>query len=378
MKKYVIISAYFVVFVSVAGLSCRPKSPAEHDANEPESNIPAGFEVNFVEPGQVAETGPNSVAVTVNGVDMTEGQIEALIKPQLDKMAAQAAQMPPAVLEQRKQQLKQMALESIIIMHLLDEKVKAAQIVITEEDVNNHIVTIASQQKLSVEELKALVEASGQSFDDWKQQIQRSLGYQKFIESQFAGKIDITEEDAKKYYSDNIQRYSSPEQVRASHILIKPDTSDPNVDPNEAKAKAKAKTEELLKQIKDGADFAALAKANSDCPSGKDGGDLSFAERGRWVAPFEKAAFALKINEFSDIVETQFGYHIIKVTDRKEPGVQTFEQVKDGIIKTLQQEKQNELAKEYVESLKAQANIVYPPGKEPLPLPLPRAPVPQR
>ncbi|RKY25347.1 MAG: hypothetical protein DRP62_01485 [Planctomycetota bacterium] len=120
-----------------------------------------------------------------------------------------------------------------------------------------------------------------------------------------------------------------------------------------------AKTRELLKQIKDGADFATLAKANSSCPSAQKGGDLGFFSRGRMVPAFEKAAFELKVGQVSDIVETQFGYHIIKLTDRKDAVVKTFEQAKDDIIKMLAQKKQGELVKEYIDSLKAKANIAY-------------------
>jgi peptidyl-prolyl cis-trans isomerase C len=85
------------------------------------------------------------------------------------------------------------------------------------------------------------------------------------------------------------------------------------------------------------------------------------------VAPFEKAAFAMEIGKISDIVETRFGYHIIKVTDRKEASTKSFEEAKAGLIQQLSQKKQAELTQQYIDSLKAAANIVYPPGKEPKP-----------
>jgi len=196
-------------------------------------------------------------------------------------------------------------------------------------------------------------------------QFKKRLGYQKLFESRFDDKVNITEEDTKNYYSENQQQFETPQQLRASHILIKPDTSDPNLEPASAKAAAKARAQELLEQINAGADFAELAKANSDCPSSARGGDLGFFSRGRMVPAFEEAAFALEVGQVSDIVETQFGYHIIKVTDRKDASVTMFEQAKDDILKLLTQTRQAELAKEYIESLKAQANIVYPPGEEP-------------
>jgi len=227
--------------------------------------------------------------------------------------------------------------------------------------VTNQLKEIASQQKppLPLEDFKALVEAYGKSFDQLKQQIQKGLSYQILLQAKFADRINVTEDDARKYYSENKKQI---EQVRASHILIKPEAADPNADPNEPKAKAEAKARSLLKQIKNGADFAELAKANSSCPSSAKGGDLDFFKRDRMVPAFAKAAFELKVGQVSDIVETKFGYHIIKVTDRKND---TFEQAKDNIVETLTQKRQGELAKEYIESLKAKAKIVYPPGKEP-------------
>jgi peptidyl-prolyl cis-trans isomerase C len=112
---------------------------------------------------------------------------------------------------------------------------------------------------------------------------------------------------------------------------------------------------DLLSQIKKGADFAELAKANSACPSSAQGGDLGFFKRGRMLPAFEKAAFELETGQISDVVETRFGYHIIKVTGRKD----TFEQFKDDLIEELKSRKKSEIAAEYIQSLRAQANIVY-------------------
>jgi peptidyl-prolyl cis-trans isomerase C len=319
-----------------------------------------------VESNKPAETAGDSVAVTVNGVDINESQVEAQLKPQLQKIAAQ---LPPTLIEQYKKQLRPQVLEKMIIEQLLDEKVKAAKIVITDEEVTERIKELASQQQppLSMEDLKALIEASGKNFDEWKKQMQFSkrLAYQKFMETQWAGKINVTEDEVKKYYSENKSDFETPEQVRVSHILITPDTKDPNADPNKAKATAKAKAEDLLKQIKGGADFAELARANSNCPSSKQGGDLGFFPKGQMVPAFEEVAFALKPGQVSDVVETQFGYHIIKLMDHKDPNVISFEQAKDDIKNMLTQNKQADFAEKYVNSLKAEAKIVYPPGKEP-------------
>lgn len=363
-----------VVFFTAFSLSCRSKSTEQADANKPQPETvkieaEAETEVNLVEP-PAPEESTDSVAVTVNGVDITEAELQKLVKPQLERMAQQGKKLPPAFTQTLERQIRQQILDRIIAQRLLDEKVKEANIVVTEQEVINQITKIAAAQSppMTLEELKKRTAEYGQSYDELENQIRKGMTYQKIMEAQWADKINITEEDAKKYYDENPTQFEVQEQVRASHILIAPaEVTDPNADPNQAKAEAKAKAQDLLEQIKGGADFAELAKANSDCPSAARGGDLDFFPRGKMAAPFEKAAFELETGKVSDIVETRFGYHIIKVTDHKDAATISFEQAENDIIQKLTQEKRNELANEYIESLKAEANIVYPPGKEPPP-----------
>ena len=370
-----------VVFFAVCGLSCKQKQSEQADTDIPQ---PAQTKIETeTKPEAVAKTEPetttnlteltapeepaDSVAVTVNGVDITEAEVQKIIQPQLERIAQQNKQLPPNFAQAFEKQIRQQILEQLIVRQLLEEKVKEANIVITEEDVLNQIKQLLATQgsPMSLEEFKKTTAESGRSFDEIKQQVEKGMAYQRIVDAQWTGKINITEEQAKKYYDENPTQFEVKEQVRASHILIKPKTDEAGADPNQEKAKAKAKAEDLLRQIKEGADFAALAKANSDCTSAAKGGDLNFFGKGQMVPPFEKAAFALETGKVSDIVETRFGYHIIKVTDRKEAGTTSFEQAKAGLIQQLAQKKQAELTKDYIDSLKAAANIVYPPGKEP-------------
>lgn len=354
-RRIIQIAAAAICFAMLftATLFAKAKAKAKSEPNTPEIAVTA-------EPKKPAETTPDSVAVTVNGVDINESQIDAQLQPQLQKIGTQ---LP----EQYKKQLKRQILEKMIIEELLDEKVKEAKITITEDEVMERIKEISSQQQppLSIEDFKALVEAYGQNFDDVKSRIKKGLTYQKLMEGQWAGKIDVSDNDAQKYYDENKTKFETPEQVRASHILIKPAAGDPNTDPNQAKTNAKAKAEDLLKQIKNGADFTELAKANSsDSYSAVDGGDLGFFGRSQMVPVFEKVAFALKPGEVSDVVETQFGYHIIKQTGHKDANTIPFDEAKKDIVEMLTQTKKAEFAEKYIETLKADAKIVYPPGKE--------------
>ena len=329
--------------------------PAAKTANKPAQPNP-----------QPASTG---IAVTVNGIDITESQVDGIVQPQIEKISqGNAGGLPPVFIEQYKKRIRDNAIDRLINEQLLDEAVKKANIVVTEQDVINHLKETGAQQKppLSLEEIKGLIEAQGQKFEDVKNNIRQSKGmkYKKLIEAQFVGKLSFTDEDAQKYYNDNKSQFETPEQVRASHILIAPD-KDPNVDPNVAKAKAKAKAQGLLKKIKDGNDFATLAKENSTCSSSPKGGDLGYFSREKMVKPFSDAAFSLKVGQVSDVVETEYGYHIITVTDRKDATVTPFEKAKADIMEMLARQKKTELANTYIESLKSAAKIVYPAGKEP-------------
>ena len=375
---------FVVVLFAVCGLNCKQKPSEQADTNIPqpaqtkietETKTEAETSTNLVELAAPEEPA-DGIAVTVNGVDITEAELQKIIQPQLEKMAQQNKQLPPSFAQALEKQIRQQILDELIVVRLLEEKVKETNIVITDEEVTKQVEKIASAQRppLSVEELKNIAESQGIVFDDWKNEIRKKLGQQKLFISHVPYNINVTEAEAKKYYDENPTQFQTKEQVRASHILITPKAD--AADPNQEKAKAKAKAEDLLKQIKEGADFAALAKANSDCTSAAQGGDLNFFGKGKMVPPFEKTAFALETGKVSDIVETRFGYHIIKVTDRKGTGTTSFEQAKIDIIQKLTQGKKNELAQEYINSLKAAASIVYPPGKEPAP-PVPPARVPR-
>jgi peptidyl-prolyl cis-trans isomerase C len=326
----------------VAAFGCRRKPSTEN-------------EKEVVEQKQKAAA--DEIAVTVNGRVVTEGQVEA----EIEKVAPL---LQPDFLEKNRDRIRKQALDRVIILKLLEEEIEKAKIVATEEEVNERIREMAAQQNLSLEEFRETLKAGGMNFDEWKEQMQIEVGvqFQKLIEAKMGDQLNVTETDVNNFYSANIEQFQEIEQVKASHIFVRPD---PNTDPNKAKAKALAKARDLLKQIKEGADFAELAKSTGGYPSAPRGGDLGFRPRGYWDPPFEKVAFELKIGQTSDIVETRFGYHIIKVADRKEAGVKPFEQAKGEIMKKLKQQKQGPFITKYIESLKASAKIVYPPGKEP-------------
>ena len=181
----------------------------------------------------------------------------------------------------------------------------------------------------------------------------RDLLISNFVESKLMAKAVVSEEDAKKFYDQNQDKFKRDESVKASHILIGVDATATADD----KKKAREKADKLRKELAGGADFAALAKSNSTCPSAPQGGDLGFFNKGQMVAPFEKAAYALKQGEVSDVVETQFGYHIIRLTDRKPAESVAFKEAKGKIEEYLKGQKINAAVGEYIAEAKKSAKI---------------------
>jgi len=150
----------------------------------------------------------------------------------------------------------------------------------------------------------------------------------KIIETHILSNILVTDQEVEKFYTIRKEELTQPEQVRARHIIIRVDPSDPQ----KKKDEARRRIERILAEAKAGKeDFGELAKKYSEGPSAPRGGDLGYFGRGQMAPSFEKAAFELNVGELSNIVETPFGYHIIKVEDRKEAWVTPLAEVKEDI-----------------------------------------------
>lgn len=186
-----------------------------------------------------------------------------------------------------------------------------------------------------------------------RKQVERTLAVQKMIETQFASKASVTDKEIWAYYDRNRDSFRQPEQVRASHILIK---TDPQWDAKK-KAEARKKIDDVMAKLKQKQDFGSLARAYSEDPSASKGGDIGYVRQGQLLKPFEEALFALKPGEVSDVVETRLGYHIIKATDRKPETTVPFENLKDRIRTLLKQEKGQQEANAYIATLREKAKV---------------------
>jgi peptidyl-prolyl cis-trans isomerase C len=266
----------------------------------------------------------------VNGSVITQQDFDVALNAYLQEVSMR---MGREVNENEMAQIKSDLLEQLIDQRLLVQESKKKDIKIDEKKYQDQIDRL--QKELDTDpNFKALIEQTKYSIAEIKGQIRDHLMISAFVEQTFFDPATVSDEETKAYYDKNKEQFVQPEQVRAQHILIKPDPPESDA----GKAEALKKIKGVQDKLKAGQDFAALATEYSQCPSSSRGGDLNFFGRGQMTPPFEAAAFALKVNEVSDIVETDFGYHLIKLTGRTAKTVLNFEEVKDSIASALKKE----------------------------------------
>ncbi len=209
------------------------------------------------------------------------------------------------------------------------------------------------------ENLDRQLKAAGTTEDELRGKMLEESTAEAVLEREL--KVNVTEDDVKKFYDDNPAKFEQPEMVRASHILLSTRSPDTNAELSDDQKAAKHKlAEDLLKRARAGEDFAKLAKQYSEDPGSKDnGGEYQFP-RGKMVPAFETAAFSLKTNEVSDIVTTQFGYHIIKLSEKIPAKKIELAKVSPDIreyLKQQQMQKHQQELKDYLAKLQQDAKV---------------------
>ena len=168
----------------------------------------------------------------------------------------------------------------------------------------------------------------------------------QYLQKVIIDKVTISDAKARSYYKEHPESFKTPEMIRARHILIKTDPSATDED----KKKIKAKAEEVLEKLKKGEDFAKLASEVSEDPGTKSkGGDLDFFPKGTMIPAFEEAAFSLKPGEMSGLVETEYGYHIIKLEEKKDAVLEPYEKIKEKVKDQALQEMRKAAVTDFVE-----------------------------
>lgn len=289
----------------------------------------------------------------VNGQDITLGNYEKLLALNKSSMEAYyGSDIWSTEIEEGKtyeDTLRDMVLQTMIGSEVVYQQAEKDKVAPTEKQIQEQIDSFNESIKDDTD-YQAELKKMGIDEDFLKFQFARDLANSN-LQEKFEEDTKISEDDMKKYYEDNKDDFYT-DTVTASHILIKTQDDEGNELSDTKKKEAKKKAEEVLAKVKAGEDFAELAKEYSEDSSASSGGDLGTFGRGQMVTEFEDAAFAMNAGEISDIVETEYGYHIIKVTDRVDKQ-ESYEDVKDQIKSTLVSEKYSE----YIEKLREDSKI---------------------
>jgi peptidyl-prolyl cis-trans isomerase C len=311
-------------------------------AQPPAETPPAAASAPVVKP--VPLQLPDVIA-RIDGEPISRGEFERAVR----NVEARAGRTVPA---DQRDQVYRGILDELIAFKLVLQEARARSLTIAEQEVDARIGEIRKQFKTEDEFQKALT-ARQMTLEQLKGDTRTEMTVNRTLESEIGPRAAVQAQELETYYKENPDQFKQPERLRASHILIAAnETATPDV-----KKAARAQAEEVLTRARAGEDFAALAKQFSKDSSAQNGGDLNYFPRGQMVPAFDKVAFALKPGEISDVVETPFGYHIIKATDYKPAGIVPLSEVSTRLESFLRARKEQDLANAFVRSLRAKYKV---------------------
>ena len=295
-----------------------------------------------------AENAPAGPAAVVNGEEISQQEFEQLLNYFRYQYMQQGMQVQGPQLEQ----LKKMVLESMIDNELLYQIAKENGYGPTEKELDEELQQTKGRFADENAYQKAL-EQQGMSEGELSKELAKQMTKYQFEQDQFGEQTEVDASEVKAFYEDNPEQFEQPQQVRASHILVKVE-EDASEDEQQA---AREKLLEAKERIEDGEEFSEVAREVSEGPSSERGGDLNYFGRGQMVPEFEEAVFNMEVGELSDLVKTSFGFHLIKKTDEKAASTVPFEEVQGDIRTHLERIKLQDAKKAFLDDKKQDAEI---------------------
>jgi len=294
----------------------------------------------------------DKVAAVVNRDIIALSEVQQRASPELARLGGERD--PRKRNEQRSQILKQ-ALDQLIAEKLVEAEVRELGLTSTASEVDEAMADVQKQNGITdPEQFAQLLSREGYTLKSYKEFLGKQIARGKLMQMKVAAKIKVSEEDLKAAYAQYAKNEGQDVEVHARHILV---TVDPKATPEQVEA-ARKKAQAIVEEARrPGMDFEALARARSEGPSREDGGDLGFFRRGVMVPAFEKAAFSMKVGEVSEPIRTNFGWHVLKVEERRAVGVTSYEEMRPKLELQLRQQKTEKFVDQYVQELKKKAVI---------------------
>lgn len=290
------------------------------------------------------------IVAIVNNEVITLSELNSAFEPHLKKIenAYKGEDKGKLIAETRQAMLNKMVDDTLV-----RQEAKKLGIVVKEEDVLETIGDMFSRRNISMEDFMKVLSREGSSFEAYKMEVREHLMKIKLVGRNIKSKVSVTDEEIGDYYSKHREDYEGEEAVRIKQILI----IVPKDCGKKKKRKLKAEAVTIHKILKEGQPFEMLAAKYSQGPAAKIGGDLGFVEKGMMFPVVDEAAFSLGNGEISDVIESQVGFHIIKVTDRKGAGIKSIESVREEIKDIIGRTKIEKKFYEWIEELRKKSYI---------------------
>jgi peptidyl-prolyl cis-trans isomerase SurA len=293
------------------------------------------------------------VAAVVNRDVIALSEVEKRAAPELSRINA-AVKEPQKRAEERARVTKA-ALDVLIGEKLMEEQIQELGLGVTDAEVDAAVADVKRQNNVTDDaQFERLLSGEGFTVASYKDFLRKQMSRMKLVQLKVSPKVKVSEEDLKAAYTQYVKMESGDAEVHARHILVQVDQKATPEQVEAARKKALALAEEARKP---GVDFAELAKKKSEGPSAADGGDLGFFRRGVMVPAFEKVAFTLEEGQVSEPVRTQFGWHVLKVEEKRAVDVPSFEQVKGELENRLKMQKTEKYVEQYVQELRQKASV---------------------
>jgi len=299
--------------------------------------------------GEAPGSAAADVAARVNGVVIPG----AMVTEAIDLFLAQQRGRSPEPTEAERSGMRTDVLEALINQELMLQEAEQDGITAESAEIDRQMGELVSQHG-SPEAMREQLAEVGMTQDGVKQLLERNMIIEKFLRQRVDELLNVTDSDVETYYNEHSEEMQQPEMVRASHILI--NYREGTDSPADGEA-ARARANDLLERARKGEEFAILAQQNSQDGSAARGGDLGLFPRGRMVSPFDEAAFSLGVGELSGLVATPFGFHIIKVAERRPAKTLVLGEVSTALKQHLESQERERLSRELIAELASEARI---------------------